>query len=873
MKKTLKITGIIIGSLLALIILAAVLVPVLFKDQLVAKAKELVNDNINAKVDFKDVSLSIFKNFPDITISLKDITLVGIDEFEKDTLASITSFNASINIMSYLKNRVIDLKTVSIKEPHLHAIALENGKANWDIAKSDSTKTIAEVDTTLSSDFNIKLDKFEIINGIVLYQDIQEKMLVGLKNLNFLLKGNMSNDKTVLNVNVSADNVNFITSDGINFNNLTFGMNTKVDADLKDMIFTLKDNETKLGPIAFQINGGVKITGTKQENMDIDLTYVAKIESLNDLVKMAGSLIPESGKLTTKGSMALKGWVKGVYSEKSMPQVWAEMNVGDGYFKYSNLPEAISNIHVDVKALYDGNDDTKTAVDVNRFHFELAGNPFDVTANVRTPMTDANIKVMAKGKINFASLANALPMEGINLAGVLTADVRFAGLMSAIEKEQYDKLNVDGHANLQSLIVKSKDISMEISISNTDLQFTPRFVELKSFNGKMGKSDIQMQGRLENFINYVMKGEMLKGNLNVTSSYIDCNEIMAASVGDEHAAVKDTAASQLAVIVLPGDIDFTMNVKADKIIYDKLTLNNANGNVILRNGELIINNLNMGFAGGTMALTGKYKASDATKAVTGLNMELKNVEIASVLNSFEMFDKMLPVLKALSGKISFGFNFATDLDGTMSPVLTSLNALGAITADSVKITESDNFNKITSLLGYTNTSNVSKTLKTINANFAVKDGKVQITPFHVKLGGMSMMIGGQQGLDQIADFQIDMAVPAAQITGRANELMQQIGLKGTTSNTINVGIAVGGTITSPSFKLVAPKYMESKSIAEQATDQVKDLVKDKTNELLQSLIGSKKPAANDSTGQTKAATKDEKVNEAVNQLKNLLKKK
>lgn len=873
MKKTLKITGIIIGSLLVLVILAAVLVPVLFKDQLVAKAKEIVNENINAKVDFKDVNISIFKNFPDITLTLNNLTVVGVDDFKTDTLASIASFHASINIMSYLKNSVIDLKTVSISEPNLHVIVLENGKANWDIAKTDTTAIKETVDSdTTSSDFNMNLDKVEIINGTVIYQDLSTNMIAGLKNFNFLLKGNMSSEQTVLDVKTSMDNVN-VFYDGIRYlADMSMSMNTKVDANLKDMVYTLKDNETKLGPIAFQVNGGVKMTGAKQENMDIDLTYAAKIESVNDLVKMAHSIIPEAKNLQTKGAMGLSGWVKGVYNETSMPQVWAELNVDDAQIKYSHLSESINNLNIDMKALYDGNDDSKTTIDVNKFHFELAGNPFDVTASVRTPMTDANIRATAVGKINFASLANALPMDDINLAGILTADVKFAGHMSAIEKEQYDRLNVEGHVNLKSLTIKSKDIPMDVNITNTDMQFSPQYVELKSFNGQMGKSDIQMNGRLENFLNYIMKDEMLKGNLNITSKLIDCNELMTASSGDAP-ATQDTTASQLAVIVLPGDIDFTMNVKADKILYDKLSLTNATGNVTLRNGELIINNLNMGFAGGTMGLTGKYKASDPSKAVTGLNVDLKNIEIASLLNSFDMFDKMLPVLRALSGKISFGFNFATDLDGNMSPVLTSLNALGTIKSDSVKITETENFNKITSLVGIGSSGQVSKVLKSVNANFTVKDGKVQITPFPVKLGNMNLMVGGQQGLDQVADFQIDMAVPAKQLAGKANELMQQIGLQGTNASTVNIGVAVGGNVSSPTFKLVAPKYMDNKGIGQQATDQVKDLVKDKTNELLQSVIGGNKNNTSDSTANTKNEEKKEKVNEAVNQLKGLLKKK
>lgn len=875
MKKIFKITAIVIGSLVGLLLLAAVLVPVLFKDKLVQKAKVMVNESVNAKVDFKDVSISIFKNFPDITLSLNDITVVGIGEFQKDTLAAISSFSTSINIMSYIKKGIVDVKTVTIKQPRIYALVLEDGKANWDIMKVDTAlvdSKVAAADTT-QSDFVMSLAKVEIVEGAVLYHDMSTNMLATLDDVNIKVKGDMYGDKTTLDVNAVANKINAYYEGRQILTDASMTMDTKVDADLKNMIFTLRDNETLLAKIPFEVNGAIKMIDNEQEDIEFDLTYAAKIASLDDLMKAISVNVKDADLkgVQTRGTMSLKGWIKGVYNDVSMPQFWAELSVADGYIKYAELSESISNLGVDMKILFDYNNDENTVITVNRFHFEVAGNPFDINANVRTPMTDADIKLGAKGKINFKSLASALPLSDIKMTGILTADVNFAGRMSAIEKEQYDKLNIAGQINLQNLTVKSKDVPMEIEIMNTDLAFTPRYVELKSFSSKIGKTDLQMQGRLDNFINYIVKDEMLKGSLKVTSHNIDFNELMAAS--DSGTSKKDTTATQsnLSVIVLPGDIDFTMDVKADKITYNKLSLTNATGNVTLRGGELTINNLNMGFAGGTMALSGKYKATDPSKAITGLNMNIKNVEIGSVLSSFDMFGKMLPALGALGGRISLGFNFATDLDNQMSPILTSLAGIGSVEGDSIKIVKSDNFNQITSLVGLKNMSDASaKVLKSVKASFAVKDGKVQVTPFPVKIAGVNMMVGGQQGLDQIADFQIDMAVPAAQLTGKANDLMKQIGLPGTNANTVNVGVAIGGSVTSPTFKLVAPKYMDNKGIGQQAADQAKNMVQEKTNEILNSVISGGKTTSTDSTAKS---TEQKKVDNAVNQIKDLFKKK
>ena len=72
-KKIVKITGISLISLIAL----AFVIPILFKKQITNLVKNQINKSLNAKVDFKEVSLSLFRHFPKISISINDLSVVG----------------------------------------------------------------------------------------------------------------------------------------------------------------------------------------------------------------------------------------------------------------------------------------------------------------------------------------------------------------------------------------------------------------------------------------------------------------------------------------------------------------------------------------------------------------------------------------------------------------------------------------------------------------------------------------------------------------------------------------------------------------------------------------------------------------------------
>jgi hypothetical protein len=857
MKKFFKILGISLGSLIVLILLALFLIPVLFKDKLTSMAKDIINESMNAVVDFKSVDISIFRNFPKITISLKDLSVVSKNE----ELASVASFDAGINIMPYIKDGVIDLKLITLQSPKLHAKIFQDSTANWDIMKPSEETPASKPEETESSGFKVAIENFSITNGSFVYEDLTSKTLAVVDNLNFSLKGDLSNTLTSLNISADAEKINVMYDGFMVISDFNLSIAGKLGADLDNMLFTMDGAEINLNRIALLADGTIKMEDN--DDIAIDVTYGAKVASLKTLLDIIPpEFLADAKNIETKGNLNLQGWIKGVYNDKSMPQVWGELKVENGYLKYAQLPKSIENINIDTKLLFDGNNDANTNIDVNRFHFEIGGNPFDISTNVRTPMTDANIKALVKGKLDFASIKDALPLEGIDLKGILTANIDFAGRMSHIEKEEYDRLNLAGNLSLQNFTAVTEDIPLPIDIAKADLEFTPKYVNLTQFDIKIGESDIKASGRLENFLNYAMKDEVLKGNLQLTSNYLNCNQIMSAS---EDSVSSTSDASTLSVIVLPSNVDFSINASIGKILYDNLNLTNAKGMIAVKDHTLYINSLSSDFAGGQIQLSGKYLAENTSSALANLNMKLHDIHVKDLANSFSMFDRVLPMLKELDGKVSFDFNFSDKFDQNLSPVLLALNAVGNLKADSLKLLNQEILNKVTALVGLKETSNM---LKKIDANFSVTDGKIGINPFRVSIGGTDLMIGGEYGLDQSLNMQVDLKVPAAKVTGAVNDFISQVSGKSDviTANTVNVGIAVGGSIKSPTFGLAKAKYMDdSPSIQQQATNQAKQLIEEKKQEL--------EEKAKEEAQKLKEEAAKKVKEEAANKLKDLFKKK
>src|SRR5690606_41856 len=97
------------------------------------------NKNLNAKVDFGDFDLGIIASFPDFRFKMDNLSIVGVDEFANDTLAFIKHLKTDINLRSVIKGDNYEINSIIIDGPRILAKILPNGKANYDIAKTDST--------------------------------------------------------------------------------------------------------------------------------------------------------------------------------------------------------------------------------------------------------------------------------------------------------------------------------------------------------------------------------------------------------------------------------------------------------------------------------------------------------------------------------------------------------------------------------------------------------------------------------------------------------------------------------------------------------------------------------------------------------------
>ncbi|MBI5915301.1 MAG: AsmA family protein, partial [Bacteroidetes bacterium] len=157
-KKLFKRIFIGIGIFFLLVIGALIAVPFLFRDDIIAAVKQAANDNLNAKVDFENVDVSLLKSFPNVSIGLENYSVTGIEEFEGVKLIGGESFAITVDFWSAwdFGKVPLEIKSVTLDKPEINVIVLADGSANYDIAKP-STDT-----STVETKFQIQLREYAI---------------------------------------------------------------------------------------------------------------------------------------------------------------------------------------------------------------------------------------------------------------------------------------------------------------------------------------------------------------------------------------------------------------------------------------------------------------------------------------------------------------------------------------------------------------------------------------------------------------------------------------------------------------------------------------------------------------------------------------
>ncbi|MFA5534487.1 MAG: AsmA family protein [Mariniphaga sp.] len=764
MKKTI----IIISILVALFIATLLAIPLIFKQTLIEKAKSAINSHIHADVEFSGLKLSLFRSFPKVSLALTDVFVTGRDEFQHDTLFSVPALKTKTSIRQLFSEEGIGIDEIVLEHPRLKLVVGTSGLVNWDLtageagAPATSPASAEETDDGLV----LQLEKVAIQDGRFIYEDRETNMILRFDGIDINISGKMYGTEALLEAEGKSQEVSFDYLDVNYLSNTAVETRTLLEVDYDKMDILIRENELFVNRLPLEVLGMISIPN---DSMFFDLNLKTKESGFDNFLALVPPEYEEYLKdIQTSGTAVISGTVNGYYIGEEYPAFDIKLDVSGGNLHYAELPEEIRDISADVSIRKPQGVIDLTRIDIHQAHAKVKNSPIDLVLTLQHMVTDPWFDGTFIGNINFLEWKDALPLDSMNLSGIIEANLKVKGNYSAIEKEQYEKIQSDGIIRLTNFEYESTDLTQPVIIPDGKLTFTPQTVTLSGMNLLIGQSDFRLSGKVSNYLNYLLKDGILAGNLQLNSSRINLNELLRLQVKPSPAYEQDSgqpsapaadnqsAESETLVFDVPANIDFTFQSDINQVLFDQLPLTDVNGLITARNGKLALDDLNMGILDGKLKLSGSYQNTPENHPLFDFNFDLASIDIPKAYQALSAVRRMIPIARQSAGR----FNTNIRLNGQLTPDFKlkapSLDGNGIFSTENLRIIESPLFNQLKGLLKPEKLKNIS--IDDFKASVEVVDGAIQLKPFQTKIAGQETTISGNLNPGNLLTMRLDFNV-------------------------------------------------------------------------------------------------------------------
>ncbi|MBF9223909.1 AsmA family protein [Hymenobacter ruricola] len=499
---------ILLGFVVFLVVLVAVAVaaPFLFKDKLRALADKQIAQRVRAQVQYDpaNIDVSVLHSFPDLTLDIKNLRVIGLDSFSRDTLAFLPNMRVGLDIMTVIKGQEIKINSVELERPDLSLRRLKSGLANWDVVISDSAAAAKGQDT---SQMNLAIKGWKLTDAHLRYEDLTLPFRMEARGVNHSGSGDfasnvfdMKSQTTAADLDMTYGGVAYVTDKQLD-------ADVTLNMDLNKNLYTFKDNRIKLNEFPFSFAGAIGLPNAS--DITFDITFKALETDFKTLLSLVPGVFTEKFKnIETSGKVAFDGYYKGTQNALHMPGYGVNLVVTNGQFKYPDLPQAAKNINLKMQVDNPSGYTNNVKVNIPQFHLDLGPNPVDgnIAIDGLEPM---NVNGRVKANVNLAEALKVYPVKDLAMRGQFFVDGTAKGVYS---KTQMPVVNAaikltNGYVKSAKFPAPIENINLNGTVVNTTGQVNDTQINLPQFR-------------------MVLEGEPLEGRLsahNIDKPVFDAN--------------------------------------------------------------------------------------------------------------------------------------------------------------------------------------------------------------------------------------------------------------------------------------------------------------------------------------------------------------
>ncbi len=619
-----------------------------YEDEVKAKLIGAVNAELATPVTVSGMDLTLVARFPQASMRLNDVLAMEVrsDEAVPDTLLYAKELFLEFSLWDLFSGDYT-VQEIHATEAELHPGLDTNGRGNYIVWKTDSTKTGSSP---------INLDKVSFNDLFVRYHDDRSALVITTHSDALALSGRFGENLNTLTLNGDAHLLAWMDGRTTVLADRQAYLKLNMEFGAPNALFRITKGEVNSGSVPLEVTLAVteSVRGTA-----VDLRANGLGLELADAVNLLPDGLKQSvAGYTMKGEVDLAVHYSGPISG---PSLSLGAKVTKGRLKEQRSGTTVNDVFGELALDLSPSGVPQKLVVKN---FSARSGTGTVSGNWQSNgLTNATVKADLRSDIALADLLRFAQVDTLEqVSGRLSADLHIRGKlrdMGDIRAADLRALNINGTLAARNATLKLKGVRHTVQQLDADLAIHGNDATVQGLKTVLQGNDLVLSGTLRNLMPYLLfDDQRLVIEAKGSSPRID----LAALVSSEGA----DAASKDYELTLPASIELALQARVEELVFEEFKATDIRGTVNMKGSILRVSPMTFATASGTVNGALELDARDASRSYPlAINASLQGIELQQLFKEFQDFGQDFIGHRHISGRTKAQVAFNAQLSPTM----------------------------------------------------------------------------------------------------------------------------------------------------------------------------------------------------------------
>ena len=741
-RKWLKRILIGLFALVTLLFSGLVIAVTVYEDEIVKFALQSVQENLKTKSSIREADLTLWNNFPSVSIRFKDI-YVEEDSKAHDTLLFAKELYLSFDIVDLFSGKY-NIDEIEAKDGSFNMRVDRKGLVNWDVWKPDTSSTPNEK-------FRIHLEDIVGENISYLYEDEQEKTFIDVKLNELQASGKFTEKQFVLDIETKAFMNVLYAGETEMLRKRKIGLDSEMQVNLDNNTFVIQTGELLLEEVPLNVTGSLDYG----DHPSIDLHIAeTELELKEGILLLPNSMQVQLQPYAPSGNVKFNFDMSGPFENLAIS---SKFSVKDGELVEINSGVDLHSIQLDANyILKEGTD----SVTIANFQSVLGNGTLGGKGSIRN-LSDPVLNLAVNAETNLGDVKGFFGLDSLAVCdGQISAQSTIHGKIAFQEADStfdWSQLHLNGRAQVTDGSFQwatsnglFKNINGVFLLNGSDAR-----VEQLNFN--INDNNCNFSGDFYSIIPYfTTDNAVLTVQANLYSNRLDLEKLLSAAGSSD---------SELQ-IALPTTVKLNLTTQIDQFLFKSFNASNIKGTVNYVNGSLTISPLSMNLANGSLAADfNLFPTSNGQFGVTCTGA-LNNIDIQQSFLLFDNFGQSYLTQNNIKGNATVLADFQTTLASDLSVLPNSIKSDLQVNIENGELNDVESFqyliayikgNKwIAPLVKEDEFAEKLRHIKfsTLQNSIHIENSIITFPLMDIESSAMSITIEGTHSFDNVLDYRL-----------------------------------------------------------------------------------------------------------------------